>query len=328
MHILIFFDGIIPAVKYGGTERVVWGLGKALKRLGHRVTYLAGAGSQCDFAPVVTYDPSRPIGEQIPAGVDLVHMNHIYEQLDFPHVYTEHANGSGDNLLPLNTIFISQNHARRHGSETFVYNGLEWDEYGAPDLKSERSYFHFLGNAAWRVKNVRGAINVVRGMPGERLVVLGGRRFNFKMGVRLTFSPKIRFAGMVGGEEKLRLLSGSKGLIFPVRWHEPFGLAVMESIYFGAPAFVTPYGSLPELVTPEVGFLSDSCTELRRAASEAGGYSRQVCHEYARDTFSSDRMAEGYVACYERVLNGETLNAEPPLQRKAPGESRFLPWYP
>lgn len=329
MHILIFFDGIIPAVKYGGTERVIWGLGKALKRMGHRVTYLAGAGSRCDFAPVVIYDPLRPVREQIPAGVDLVHLNRdMREEIDFPYVYTEHTNGSGSNPLPLNTIFISRDHAQRHGSETFVYNGLEWDEYGVPDKHAPRSYFHFLGNAAWRVKNVRGAIDVVRGMPDERLMVLGGTRLNFKMGFRLTLSPKIRFAGMVGGEEKLQLLGKSKGLVFPVRWHEPFGLAIVESLYFGAPAFATPYGSLPELVIPDVGFLSCSCSELRRATEAADGYSRQRCHEYARETFSSDRMAAGYAACYERVLNGETLNPEQPLQRKAPGEGKFLPWNP
>lgn len=330
MHILIFCTGVIPALKYGGTERVVWGLGKALKRMGHRVSYLVGAGSQCDFAPVSIYDPSRPLREQIPVGVDLVHMhqNMSAELDDIPYVYTEHTNGAGNSLLPLNTIFISRDQARRYGGDTYVYNGMEWDEYGTPDLRSERSYFHFLGNAAWRVKNVRGAIDVVRGLPGERLMVLGGSRLNFKMGLRLTLSPKIRFAGMVGGDEKLRLLAKSKGLIFPVRWHEPFGLAIIESLYFGAPVFGTPYGSLPELVVPEVGILSASCTELSNAARNADTYSKQVCHEYARDMFSSDRMAAGYAACYERVLNGNTLNSVSPRLRKAPGEGKFLPWNP
>lgn len=330
MHILIFSTGVIPALKYGGTERVIWGLGKALKRMGHRVTYLVGTGSRCDFAPVFIYDSSRPLREQIPAGVDLVHLHqNLSEELDdIPYVYTEHTNGAGDALLPLNTIFISRDQVRRYGGDACVYNGMEWDEYGTPDLGTERTHFHFLGNAAWRVKNVRGAIDVVCGLPGERLVVLGGSRLNFKMGFRLTLSPKIRFAGMVGGDEKLRLLAKSKGLVFPVRWHEPFGLAIIESLYFGAPVFGTPYGSLPELVVPEVGALSNSCGELRESARNAGAYSGRICHEYARDLFSSDRMAAGYAACYERVLNGETLNPAPPQLRKAAGEGKFLPWNP
>lgn len=329
MHILIFTTGKILSLKYGGTQRVVWALGKALLRQGHRVTYLAGSGSVCDFAPVLVYDPARPLGTQIPEGIDLVHLHQpLYGELveGTPFVYTEHTNSGAGRELPFNTVFLSRDHAARHGSETFVYNGLDWDEYGTPDLRNARSYYHFLGNAAWRVKNVRGAIDVVRGMTGGRLVVLGGHRFNFKMGMRFTFSPKIRFAGMVGGEEKLSRLAGSKGLMFPVRWHEPFGLAVIESLYCGSPVFGTPYGSLPELVPPEVGFLSAGCSELRRAALEADDYSRLTCHDYAREMFSADRMAAGYVACYERVLNGERLNVDRPAFRQTADEGKFLPW--
>ena len=164
-------------------------------------------------------------------------------------------------------------------------------------------------------------------MYGERLMVLGGTRLNIKMGFRLTLSPKIHFAGMVGGEEKLQLLNGSKGLIFPVQWHEPFGLAVIESLYFGAPVFATPYGSLSELVTSEVGFCSPYCSALREAARHAEAFSRQRCHDYARELFSADRMAREYLHCYERVLNGEPLQKTHPVLRRAEGEERFLPWY-
>ena len=60
MHILIYFPVRLPVTRYGGIERVIWGLGKALVRMGHRVTYLAGAGSTCDFAACLAYDPTRP----------------------------------------------------------------------------------------------------------------------------------------------------------------------------------------------------------------------------------------------------------------------------
>lgn len=329
MHILIYFPVRLPVTQYGSIERVIWGLGKALVRMGHRVTYLAGAGSTCDFAACLAYDPTRPLSEQIPADADLVHLHALPqgEELTRPYLYTEHTNGSSGRPLPLNTVFLSRNHAERHGAETFVYNGLEWSDYGVPNWDTPRRYFHFLGNAAWRVKNVRGAIEVVRGMHGERLMVLGGTRLNIKMGFRLTLSPKIHFAGMVGGEEKLRLLNGSKGLIFPVRWHEPFGLAVIESLYFGAPVFATPYGSLSELVTSEVGFCSPYCSALREAARHAEAFSRQRCHDYARELFSADRMAQEYLHCYERVLNGESFQKTHPVLRRAEGEERFLPWY-
>ena len=40
MHILIASKTQIPVVTYGGTERVIWDLGRGLVELGHRVTYL------------------------------------------------------------------------------------------------------------------------------------------------------------------------------------------------------------------------------------------------------------------------------------------------
>ena len=38
--------------------------------------------------------------------------------------------------------------------------------------------------------------------------------------------------------EKGEILNSSKGLVFPVLWHEPFGLAIIESLYYGCPVLV------------------------------------------------------------------------------------------
>lgn len=222
-------------------------------------------------------------------------------------------------------VFVSKNHAARYGSQSFVYNGLDWDDYGAVNLSAPRSYFHFLGKAAWRVKNVVGAIAVVKALPAERLMVLGGHRCNLKMGFRLTLSPKISFKGMVGGQKKIQLLQGSKGLIFPVKWDEPFGLAITESLYMGAPVFGTPYGALAELVTPEVGFLTNKASEMVEHLKNDYAYSPRVCHEYARDCFNAKVMAVGYLKKYEQILNGEVLNPTP-LRVIDTGMKR--PWFP
>ena len=316
MHILIVDRGTIPAFKYGGTERVIWYLGKELVRMGHRVTYLTGKGSCCDFADVVEIDENRPLSGQIPDNADIVHFNSEQtEPVDRPHIVTIHGNIGHQNPLDINSVFVSRDHARRHNSGSFVYNGLDWDDYGKPALDNKRDYYHFLGKAAWRVKNVQGAIDVVKNLPGEKLYVMGGTRLNIKMGFRFTASPRIRFFGMVGGKEKNRLLQGSKGLVFPVRWPEPFGLAITESLYSGCPVFGTPYGSLPELVIPEVGYLADSGDELSRHI-RGSGYDRKICHEYACDRFNSRLMAEEYLKKYEQVLNGQTLNPHPPFAQK------------
>lgn len=326
MHILIVHDQRIPVAGYGGTERVIWGLAKSLQGLGHQVTFLVPQGSHCPFASVLPWNPHVPLNDQIPDSVDVIHLNHTpSESIKKPFVVTVHGNPSRETPLHINSIFVSKNHANRYGSNSFVHNGLDWDDYGKPNLTQSRDYFHFLGKAAWRVKNVQGAIDTILHTPNEKLAVLGGTRLNLKMGFRMTWSPRIQFHGTVGGQQKLDLLSHSKGLLFPVRWHEPFGLAITESLYFGCPIFATPYGSLPELVPDEFGFLSDQEDQLAIAIQQANKYNKQNCHAYARDVFDSLSMASKYLKAYENVVNGHFLSESTPqlVEEKPP---KFLPW--
>lgn len=326
MNVLIVSDSIVPARLYGGTERVVWSLGKELRAMGHQVTFLVKEGSPCSYGKVIALEPERSIAAQMPTETDVVHFNfHPKETIGTPYVVTEHGNRNNPDFeFDKNTIFVSGNHARRHGSESYVYNGLDWSEYQSPDLENKRHFFHFLGKALWRVKNVRGAIRVAR-KAGERLAVLGGRRLNLGRPRFAVITPylSVSFAGMVDNNRKSYFMNRSKGLIFPVRWHEPFGLAITESLYFGCPVFGTPYGSLPELVAGDFGYLSESSSELARAVQQADQFSKRRCHEYARDCFSSKVMALEYLKRYERVMNGEHLNDEHP-RLVGPREERFL----
>jgi glycosyltransferase involved in cell wall biosynthesis len=326
MNILIMNPGIIPAHKYGGTERVIWYLGKELAKLGHTITFLVSKGSYCNFATVQFFDSTKSLSEQIPHSIDIVHFNvQPAEPISKPYIVTIHGNVNDLRAFDANTVFVSKNHANRFGSDSFVYNGLDWNDYGKPNLLNKRRYFHFLGKAGWRVKNVKGAIDVIKSTQKEKLKVLGGYRLNFKMGFRLTLNPRITFSGMVGGDKKNKLLQESKGLLFPVRWHEPFGLALIESLYFGCPVLGTPYGSLPEIVHEEVGFLSNNGEELARETKNIERFSKQRCHDYVVDVFNSKKMAEAYVDKYWKVLNGETLNQALPKLLKVQAE-KFLEW--
>ncbi|WP_440881193.1 glycosyltransferase [Tenacibaculum sp. C7A-26P2] len=329
MNITIIDNSIIPVFLYGGTQRVIWHLGKELSNLGHNVTYLVKQGSYCNFANIKVINDKKSIWSQIPENTDIAHFQFIPEKnkLDnckYPYVITMHGNIFEKYPLDKNIIFVSKNHAQRYGSTNYVYNGLDWNDYMTPDFKKE-NYFHFLGKAAWRLKNVQGAINIIKNIKNHKLRVLGGYRFNFNMGIRLTFSPKTSFYGMVGGSKKNNLLNKSKGLIFPVLWHEPFGLAITESLYFGCPVFGTPYGSLKELVPKEFGYLSNNQNELTEAIKNTAIYSPKKCHEYAADNFNSKTMALNYIKKYEEVLNGKVLNSSPPELTKIQ-ESKFLTW--
>ena len=324
MHVLLVNHAPIPVFAYGGTERVIWDLAKSLVEKGHQVSFLVPKGSTCPFARVMDLNPDLTLQQQIPTDVDVVHFQ-FNPGLDFdcgkPWLMTQHGNSNIGEPLPLNTVFVSGNHAMRHGAQSFIDNGLDWRAYGPVDLQSERSHFHFLGKAMWRVKNVQGAIDISK-KAHVPLVVMGGTRLNIKRGFRFTWSRSIQFLGMVGGETKFETLRHSRGLIFPVRWHEPFGLAVIESLYFGCPVFATPYGALPEIVTPECGVLSDKLSVLSDAVSHPT-FDRRACHARAVDFFNADRMTDGYVLAYEKVMAGEVLNAMPPVMTQPAVK---LPW--
>lgn len=312
MNITIVNPSIIPAFLYGGTERVIWYLGKELSKKGHKVTFLVSKGSYCDFANVKFLDIEKPLNSQIPEDTELVHFNFpIKEKISKPYIITIHGNGKPGDVFDKNTIFVSENHALRHNSKSFVYNGLDWCDYKKFDENIEKKHFHFLGNAAWKVKNLKGAIEIIKASE-DKLAVLGGKRLNFKMGFRFTASRKVKFYGMVGGETKFKLISQSKGLIFPILWHEPFGLAIIESMFYSCPVIGTPYGSLPELVKPEFGFISSKKEDLIYAIKNLGDFNGKHISEYVIENFNSAKMANSYLEKYEKVLAGQFLNDENP----------------
>ncbi|THD66269.1 glycosyltransferase [Robertkochia marina] len=331
MKILIVDNSVIPVNLYGGTERVIWALGKELTDLGHSVTYLVKKGSSCDFASVIPIDDDIPLLKQIPADTEVVHFNFFpenLEDLNVPYIITMHGNVNNEFVFDKNTVFVSKNHAERYGSVSYVHKGLDWSQYSKPNVNRYSNSFHFLGRAAWGVKNLKGAIDIIKKVKQENLNVLGGRRFServFKLGPTYMFSRKVNFRGMVGGVEKETYLNQSRGLIFPVLWHEPFGLAIIESLFYGCPVFGTPYGSLKEIVIPEAGFLSNKKDVIAEAIANDYHYNPRWCHEYAVENFNSKIMALRYLEKYDTVLKGKTLNETNP-QLKVIQKERYLPF--
>lgn len=345
MKILFVRNSRIPTKTYDDAERILVWLGRQMVRMGHEPVFLVKKDSACDFAPVLPLDERLPLAAQIPDDVDLVHFFYLpaagLPELGKPYLITKFDNSTAAETLDPNTVFLSANHAFRHGGETYVYPGIDYDDYGQVLLDLPRNYFHFLGDAAWRGKNVRGAVDLAA-QANTRVHVIGGSRVNFRKGLRITLSPSARFHGVLNRDGRNMMLNGSKGLIFPIIWHEPFGLAVPESLYFGCPVFGTPYGALPELLCrkantegrkwsgqvdacfSEFGCLSVKRSELVDAIRHADGFESDRCFEYAVDCFSAQRMATDYLKLYEKILNGQPLHTVPPALTEAP-ENKFLP---
>jgi glycosyltransferase involved in cell wall biosynthesis len=322
MNILIVFNRVIPVINYGGVQRAAWWLGKELVRQGHSVTYLVAEGSFCEFAKIIIYNPNLPLNDQVPDYIDVVHLyQHPDGWLKKPYLFHMQSN-TKEEKYDLNTVFVSRDHAERHHADCFVYNGIDPDDYGPPKFLNRRENFHFLAKASWKVKNVKGAIELAK-RTNNKLDVIGGHRVNFKMGFRVTFDPRIRFHGMIGGKEKNDIIGKSKGMIFPVIWHEPFGIAIIESMYFGCPVFGTPYGSLPEIVDLNSGVLSNKKNELEYAINHSNDFNLKYIHERIMDSFSISIIAKEFLKLYEKVMNNEKLNKAHPYFDKA-SEKKYL----
>lgn len=301
----------IPPNDYGGTERVLWALYQGQKALGHEVKFLTKYPNNHHDA--LLYDENKPLETQIEGWADIIHFHFPYDkELETPHVCTEHSNSEIEQEFNINTIYLSSKHADNYNATCYVHNGLYWADYGKPNLDNPKNYVHFLAKATWRIKNMQGAIKIAKNakMP---MHILGGNRFNLKRNPYFYLSSDLTFHGMVGGEIKNQLVKNSKGLIFPVLWHEPFGLAIIESLYLGCPVFATPFGAMPDIITQgDIGLLSDSYTELTEAVQNIDKFDRVACHEHAKNHFSHISMSRAYIECYEKVLANESLNTSRP----------------
>jgi glycosyltransferase involved in cell wall biosynthesis len=170
----------------------------------------------------------------------------------------------------------------------------------------------FLSKTTLKVKNLAAAMQFCKSA-GVGLEIAGGRR---PVGLRLKALTTRGFSwlGPVNGKEKAKALARARALVFPVVWDEPFGLVVAEALMSGTPVLASPRGSLPELVPPEVGRLISVNDPEQWKEVLTGGYkdfSASVCREWAIQKFHYMKMAQEYLALYQRLIREKSLNRRP-----------------
>jgi glycosyltransferase involved in cell wall biosynthesis len=122
----------------------------------------------------------------------------------------------------------------------------------------------------------------------------------------------VRWVGTVAGQERDDLLAGARASLFPLRWEEPGGTAVVESLALGTPVVATARGCLPELIEHgRTGLLTTDEEELADLLLAASLLDPDECRREAAVRFTPAVMAQRYVDLYERVRQ---LAAAPRLQ--------------
>ena len=182
-----------------------------------------------------------------------------------------------------------------------VYHGIDLDGLPvAPDGGDDLILFG-------RIHPDKGAdlaIEIAR-RAGRRLVMCGivqDRAYFDELIAPRIDGDRVVYLGSVGPEERGRVLGSGAALLHPIRFAEPFGLSVVESMACGTPVVAYRKGSMPEVVDEGVtGRLVDDVDQAVDAVAGIAKIDRLVCAARARERFSADRMVEDYLSIYRNI---------------------------
>ncbi|MFB9236453.1 glycosyltransferase [Plantactinospora siamensis] len=122
----------------------------------------------------------------------------------------------------------------------------------------------------------------------------------------------VRWIGTVAGRERDDLVATARATLFPLRWEEPGGTAVVESLALGTPVVATTRGCLPELIEHgRTGLLTGTEDDLADLVLAADLLDEAECRREAARRFTPAVMAQGYVELYDRVRQSALTPAGP-----------------
>jgi glycosyltransferase involved in cell wall biosynthesis len=324
----------VPPIRYGGTELFIAHLAEGLERMGiHVVVYCNGESTvnaeKRSYYPRAEWPLSAETSgmlkeldhlscsiEEAAQTCDLIHINSApaitysrYVSRPFVctlhHPYETALTRMYERYPQIHYAAISEHQASVHPTlaVTTIHHGIDMTKYRLQVRKE--NYLCFLGRIA-PIKGVHIAIEVAKRV-GIPLKIAGEIQPIFRDYFDRMVKPHIdgRFIEYVGEadlEMKNQLLGGSRGLLFPIQWTEPFGLVMLEAMACGTPVFALPGGSVSEVVLAGVSGTISSSAEKMAEAVRNTTYKPEVVRGWVAQRFSVDIMVRRYVELYEGIL--------------------------
>lgn len=186
-----------------------------------------------------------------------------------------------------------------------VYNGIQVEKFEFNP--SPKDYVAFLGRMSPE-KGPKQAIMAAKAA-GVKLVMAAKidavDQDYFKKEIEpLIDGEQVKFIGEVDHVGKVALLKDAKALLALIQWEEPFGLFMTEAMACGTPVIATMRGSVPELVEHgKNGYIVENTAEAAATAiREISNINRQACRTVVEQRFSVEKMVEGYLTAYQKVV--------------------------
>jgi glycosyltransferase involved in cell wall biosynthesis len=216
--------------------------------------------------------------------------------------------------IPANVSFncVSESQAQTFADleqmTAVVTNGIALDRFELG--RSARSGLLWLGRMCEeKAPHLALEIAQAAGMP----ITLAGQVYPFsyhrqyfarEIGPRLQRMPLARYLDSPSQPARRKLLGSVQAVLLTSQVDETSSLVAMEAAASGTPVVAFRRGALPEIVQEgATGFLIndvDGAGEVLRRLAEI---SPENCRQHAQKNFSSTKMAQAYVALYERVLS-------------------------
>ena len=343
----------VPPKFYGGTERIVAYLTDALVAMGHDVTLFA-SGDSVTTATLAAACPQavrldQTIRDHIAPLIvmletvaqragefDVIHLHCDYlgysalRRTGAPFLATLHGRLDLPELKSLYGVFsdvpvVSISDAQRGPLPQARY--IATVPHGLPERlllpgSGTGGYLAFLGRISPEKAPDR-AIRIAALASMKLKIAAKVDRVDheyFKEEIEpLLAQPHVEFVGEIAETQKAEFLGNATGLVFPIAWREPFGLAMIEAMACGTPVVAMRNGSVPEVVDEGVtGFIVASETEAANAARRLHLLDRSRIRQVFEERFTAQRMAADYVALYRRLIAGREAARDDLTRRKHP----------
>lgn len=186
------------------------------------------------------------------------------------------------------------------GGDPHGVDGNWWDTvipgYLDPEMfpfsAEKDDYYLFIGRLVDR-KGYRIAADVCFDL-GAKLIVAG----------QGTPPLGTEYVGVVGPEERGRLMSRAKAVFVPTIYVEPFGNVNVEAQACGTPVITTDWGAFTETVEDGVtGFRCRTFGEFKRAALTAPNLDPHVIRDRAVAKYSLEVIGKKYEDYFTRLLH-------------------------